>query len=436
MKKLKFLLFMCGLFFAGKIFAEENQPVNKINLEQAVECALQNNTSVKQAAISLNQVKRDYRHSWNNFLPSVNVSASGTESQGFSSDTQNTNLLSTGISASLSFTAGLGEKLKSIKESYENGQLDYIDSVNEIKASVTTSFYSILYMEKQVELSRESLNTSLEQYRQIETKKRNGLVPEIDLFQSQLNAETAKVNLKNTEKNYVNNLLTFLNDIGYVLNENEKVSLEGSLDECDSYLDFTVEAEKLDALVEKSPTLRSLRASLSETESSLKQMKLNTYVPSLTLSANVNPYTDTYVKLTDSSSTSDSWSATIAFSYALDRLVPGSSSADSIKDLSDSVESLRLTYADTKKSLKTSALEMINTIEIAKETLENYRQNVEIAKKTYDLALIAYKNGSKEYTALKNVQDSYESAKLQLNNQQLSIISSVIQLQNLLGLIK
>ena len=436
MKKLKFLFFMCGLFFAGKIFAEENQPVNKINLEQAVECALQNNTSIKQAAISLNQVKRDYRHSWNNFLPSVNVNASGTESQGFSSDTQNTNLLSTGISASLSFTAGLGEKLKSIKESYENGQLDYIDSVNEIKASVTTSFYSILYMEKQVELSRESLNTSLEQYRQIETKKRNGLVPEIDLFQSQLNAETAKVNLKNTEKNYVNNLLTFLNDIGYVLNENEKVSLEGSLDECDSYLDFTVEAEKLDALVEKSPTLRSLRASLSETESSLKQMKLNTYVPSLTLSANVNPYTDTYVKLTDSSSTSDSWSATIAFSYALDRLVPGSSSADSIKDLSDSVESLRLTYADTKKSLKTSALEMINTIEIAKETLENYRQNVEIAKKTYDLALIAYKNGSKEYTALKNVQDSYESAKLQLNNQQLSIISSVIQLQNLLGLIK
>ena len=436
MKKLKFLLFMCGLFFAGKIFAEENQPVNKINLEQAVECALQNNTSVKQAAISLNQVKRDYRHSWNNFLPSVNVSASGTESQGFSSDTQNTNLLSTGISASLSFTAGLGEKLKSIKESYETGQLDYIDSVNEIKASVTTSFYSILYMEKQVELSRESLNTSLEQYRQIETKKRNGLVPEIDLLQSQLNAETAKVNLKNTEKNYVNSLLTFLNDIGYVLNENEKVSLEGSLDECDSYLDFTVEAEKLDALVEKSPTLRSLRASLSETESSLKQMKLNTYVPSLTLSANVNPYTDTYVKLTDSSSTSDSWSATIAFSYALDRLVPGSSTADSIKDLSDSVESLRLTYADTKKSLKTSALEMINTIEIAKETLENYRQNVEIAKKTYDLALIAYKNGSKEYTALKNVQDSYESAKLQLNNQQLSIISSVIQLQNLLGLIK
>ncbi len=427
------LLFMKIFFLAGaSLFAQEISDAVKLNLEQAIECALENNNSIKQNKIILEQSKRTYNHSWNNFLPSISANASAQQNDGFSSEAQKSFLLSTGINANISFSAGLSSKLSGIKKNYENGLLDYSDCIREIKTSIKVSFYSILYLQKQVELNQELLKTNQEQYEQTKIKKSRGMVPELDLLQSQLNVETSKVNLKNAEKNYYNNLITFLNDIGYEISSDKMVELEGSLDDCSNYKDFWIDLEKIDSYVENAPGVRSAKNALELEELSLKKTKLDTNLPSLNLSASVNPYTETFQDNT--SVKSDSWSASIGFSYALDKLVPASAAQDSIKNQEDSVKTKKIQLDEKRKSTKTKLGESLHTIEIAKETLENYEQNVEIAKKTYELSLIAYRNGTKDLSALQTVQNSYSDAKVQLNNQQLSLISSVIELINLLGL--
>jgi len=437
--KRKLLLMKISFFLCSILFAEEFSTVNKLNLEKAIECALENNNSIKQEKITLEQTKRTYSHSWNNFLPSVSASASAQENGEFSSDSKNS-VINAGINANISFSAGLGTKLSTIKKNYENGLMNFEDSLREIKTSVTKSFYSILYLKKNVELNEELLKTNQEQYEQTKIKKSKGMVPELELLQSQLNVETAKVNLKNAQKNYYNNFLTFLNDIGFEMNPKEKIELEGSLEDCVHYKDFSIDLfdsvnlEKLDSYVENSPSVRSAKNEVEIEELNLKKTKLDTNLPSLNLSANVNPYKNTFNSTADSWTKSDSWSASIGLSFNLDNLVPGSSSQDSIKNQEDSVKTKKIQLDEKRKSTKTQVLESLHTIEIAKETLENYEQNVELAKKTYELSLIAYKNGTKEFSDLKTVQNSYSDAKVQLSNQQLSLISSVIELKNLLGI--
>lgn len=430
--KIKLLLSTIAFLACTSLFAEGNSDAVKLNLEQAIECALENNNSIKQNKIILDQSKRTYDHSWNNFLPSVNANASAQQNDGFSSDAQKNSILSTGINANISFSAGLSSKLSSIKKNYENGLLDFSDYIREVKTSIKNSFYSILYLKKQVELNQELLKTNQEQYEQTKIKKSRGLVPELDLLQSQLNVETAKVNLKNAEKNYYNSLITFLNDIGYEVLADKKVELDGSLEDCIQYKDFWIDLEKIDSYVENAPGIRNAKNALEIEELSLKKLKLDTNLPSLNLSANVNPYSKTYMNETWTKN--DSWSASIGFSYALDNLIPTSAAQDSIKKQEDSVKTKKLQLDEKRKSTKTKIAESLHTIEIAKETLENYKQNVEIAKKTYELALIAFKNGTKELSDLQTVQNSYSNAKVQLNNQQLSLISNAIELKNLLGL--
>lgn len=430
--KIKLLLSTIAFLACTSLFAEGNSDAVKLNLEQAIECALKNNNSIKQNKIILDQSKRTYDHSWNNFLPSVNANASAQQNDGFSSDAQKNSILSTGINANISFSAGLSSKLSSIKKNYENGLLDFSDYIREVKTSIKNSFYSILYLKKQVELNQELLKTNQEQYEQTKIKKSRGLVPELDLLQSQLNVETAKVNLKNAEKNYYNSLITFLNDIGYEVLADKKVELDGSLEDCIQYKDFWIDLEKIDSYVENAPGIRNAKNALEIEELSLKKLKLDTNLPSLNLSANVNPYSKTYMNETWTKN--DSWSASIGFSYALDNLIPTSAAQDSIKKQEDSVKTKKLQLDEKRKSTKTKIAESLHTIEIAKETLEIYKQNVEIAKKTYELALIAFKNGTKELSDLQTVQNSYSNAKVQLNNQQLSLISNAIELKNLLGL--
>ena len=407
---------------------DKTMETKKLRLDEAVATALENNTSIKQNQIKFKQTERTYKHSWNNFLPSLNASATATESNGITSSDSEVRTISTGISASISISAGLGKKIQAAKADYESGLLDYEDCINSIKVDVTKSFYSLLYLDKQVELNRESLASYEEQYKQTEIKKSRGLVSEVDLLTSQLNYETAKVTLRNAESNYLNSLFEYLNDIGYEVEENTMIVLDGSLDDVEDYAAFSIEEGKLEELIDNTPSVRTVKDSINKSKLSLSQTKLDTYLPSVSLSANVNPYSTT------NTIKNDSWNVSLGFTFKLDNLIPGSSTSDNIKTQEENITSLELQLADTKKQLMTSAIEMINAIDIAKETLKNCEQNAELAKKSYELATVAYKNGTKDLSSLQTIQNSYSNALVQLNNQQLNLITTVINLKSLLGL--
>ena len=402
----------------------------ELDVESAVTSALENQTSVKESAIQLNQSQRKYLNSWNSLLPSLTASVSGSENGAITNASSNTLGLTTSLNANLNLNLGLASKIKALKASYESGKKDYEDTLRQIELEVRKAFYSLLYMQSQVESGSEALESYKNQYEQTKTKKEKGLVPEIDLLTSQVNYESAKIDYKNTEKAYVNALLEFLNGTGIQVEADQRVVLKGSLDDYEALLDYNFDESRIEDFVENNSSVRSIKDSIEQAKLSKNQLLLSSYLPSLTLSANVNPYSYSYSLAGEQTSTSNLWSASVGLSFSLDNLLPGSSASDSIKDYDDSIASLELQLQETKLQVRTSIFEMLNEIEIAKETLENCKLNEELAKKTYDMALVAYKNGTKDLSSLQSIQNSYTNALLQLRNQQLNLINNILELRN------
>ncbi|MCR4742008.1 MAG: TolC family protein [Treponema sp.] len=435
--KYKISLLILILFMFTNLYSQsENQgevESMQLDIETAVQSALENQLSVKTSKIELEKSQRNYKHSWNQFLPSFNASVTGNQNSGLTDSSINSTSISTNLTASLSLDFGLSAKLKALKASYESGQADYADTLRQIEYEVRKAFYSLLYMQSQVDSSKESLDSYKTQYEQTKAKKERGLVPEIDLLSSQVNYESAKIDFKNTEKAYSNALIEFLDQTGIKVAHGQKVSISGSLDDYEELLDFSFDESQIESVIENNSSVRSIKDSLEQAELSKKQTKASSYLPVLSLSGGLNPYSYTYDWASNSTNTSDSWSATIGLSLSLDNYLPGSSASDSIKDLEDSIKSLELQLEDKKQEIKTNILEMLNEIDISKDSLENCKLNVELAKKTYELGLVAFKNGTKDLSSLQTIQTSYTNAILQLRNQELTLINNILELKNVIG---
>ena len=114
MKIVIFRLF-CVLFFVcflpAGIFAESDKDLNStekektkliLTVDEAVKRALETHVDIQQSAIKLEQSKRECSHSWNKVLPSVSVTRSVSEKQGWKDLESDTVSASVGGSASLS----------------------------------------------------------------------------------------------------------------------------------------------------------------------------------------------------------------------------------------------------------------------------------------------------------------------------------------------
>ena len=441
-------LFLLLLLIPG--FAFSNEGTITLDVNTAVEYAIKTNISIQEEEIDLKQAERKYKHSWNNLLPSVSGKAIVNGGGSLTDSSTSQVSFETGLSANLNVNAGIKDKIESLKLTYENGKISYKNAINQLEYEVTSAFYSLLVLENQVSLNKESLQAYKNQYEQTKSKKEKGLASELDLLTAQVNYESAKINLRDAEKSYKNNLNDFLNNIGIKSEENAEVKLLGTLDDCFSLIQTIDTNQDIDQLVEKNASVTSLQASLNQTQLSRKQLYNSSFLPSLNLSANVNPYSysksnsvGTQISSGGQSSSSTqgstgsqgakSWSVSAGLSFSLDNYLPGSSARDSISDLEDSIEKLKLEIEETKSKLKIQLKQMLDEIEFGKEALENCRLNVELAKKSFQMAEVAYKNGTKDLLSLQNIQSTYSNAQAQYMNQQLSLINTVLNYKKLIS---
>jgi outer membrane protein TolC len=226
-----------------------------------------------------------------------------------------------------------------------------------------------------------------------------------------------------------------MNEIGLTEKNIESVSLKGSLEDYRQLLDYSIDSENLNELIENSSSIRTIKNQLESAELSRKEAMASYYFPSVNLSLSASPYSYNYSLASQSgSSGSNTFTASVGFSISLDNYIPGSAASDSIADIDDTIKTYELQIEEKRSELKTSIVEKINSIEIAQDSLSNCENNVKLAKKTYELALTAYQNGTKDLTSLQTILASYNDAVLQLNSQQLTLIKGILELKNTLGI--
>ncbi|MBR1638380.1 MAG: TolC family protein [Treponema sp.] len=418
MKKL-FVIVTLLIFSAG-LFAQ------KITVDDAVILAADNNISLKQQKLSLDFLKKQKNASWNSASPSLTLSASYGGSQtgtneAWSKGEQNKNdpALSATASVNIRLSPSLATSIRSARLSYEAGEISYESMVRSIELSVRKSFYNLIYSRENIAVQESALESAKQTYESNRAKYNQGRLSELDLLNAQYNYEKKLPALETLKQSYEIALDSFKQVLGIDLRE--KIELEGSLEEA---ADITITEDVIMMNLDDVPDVKKVQMNIEAAKNSLMATRFSAWGPSLSASASAveNVTNETLVM-----------NYSLGLSIPLDGYLPWSSGALSIESQKTNLENLKLSLEDTKTSIAIKIRSSYNTITQAQTQLDMYEKNVTLMQRAYDMTLSAYNAGSKDLLSLQTAADNLATAKNTLQNQRYTIISAILELENLLG---
>ena len=436
-------LFLLGVIFfsVSLVFAQasdDNSDVIELTVDKAVAMALENNMTIKQSKMDLDLQKMKKNYSWNSISPSLSLSGgidggkSGTTKT--FSDAEITNSWSASGSIGLSLTPALATSIKAAQLSYESGELSYENARRSIELNVRKTFYSLLYFNKNLELQQRSLETAFETYKSNLSKYNQGRLSELNLLNSQYSYESKVPTVKNLVTTYDNNLDNFKIVLG--LDLDDEIVLTGTLEDGAS---IELNSKNLDIDIEDIPSIKSLLKNIESSKNSLTATRFSAYAPSVSFSASVRSSgnlgsngSSSMGAASNDPKLSVSYSATVRI--PLDGYMPWSNGSLNIETQKEALEKQSQNLEQTKKTTEISIRNNYNSIKQAIVQLGLYEKNVELMQKTYDMTRTSYNAGSSDLLTLQKAEDNLYQAKYNVENQRYSIISAVLDLENMLGI--
>ncbi len=423
----KFFLFLMSFSICLTFLsAQENDEQDKttetlvLTIEDAVQLAKKNNVSIKIAENTLNNLKTQNKYSWNSVSPTL--SASGKITDDIEAESSSVDI--TGA-VSLSLKTNVYSDIMGAKLNYEKGLITYNEAVRKIELSVRKSFYNLIYQKENLVLQNRSLETSKTQYLNNQEKFKNGKISELDALTSRVNYESKKPTVESAEITYQNDFASFKQVLG--ISQNTKVELNGSLD---SFLELKeIAFESLPKVEKPSPDVQSAEYDVKIAENSLLDSRFSAYSPSITGSYS-------YGK-TKKSSVND-WNTTnqlsVGLSVPLDGVLPWSAKSVSIKTKKNSLDTAEKTLENAKTTVAVQTESYIRKINQAIKQLDSLKETEKLANQTYQMTLTAYNYGKTDFLSLQNANDSVLSAGVNLKNQAYTLVSTILDLENVLGL--
>jgi outer membrane protein TolC len=409
----------------------------QLGVEEAVGLALDNNESLKQAAISLATKRRAMGLAWNKALPSL-TAAPGLEygtnpsltALNGSTNSSSTALYGTGeLSLSLSLPASFGDDLRLARLNYESQFLSYKATMRKLELSVRKSVYNILLDTENLKLAEQNIERESASYAQTEAKYKAGLASELDLLTAKVSLETQKPKADTYATTLANDLDALKSDLG--LGTDEGIAIAGSLEISDEALKKTVDA----AMAKPETENLSIAAATKTldiaklTDGSLYKSKL---LPSLSLSASAEPAWP--LAPTGGASSTVTTSATVALNLSLDNFLPGSSAQQSIAEAKDTVAIDESALKEAIKATKVSRKSDRRSVESYQSTLAALKLNVDLTQRAYDAAKTAYDKGLETLTELQSAAGDLESAKLSALSKSYDLITAILELEYETGL--
>lgn len=405
-----------------------------ITIQDAVQTALENNISLKRSQIQFDAAERTKKSSWNSVSPAISVGG------GFSKNNDNfAENYSAYIQASVGITlsTNLYSDIKNAALRYEAGELSYETAKRSIEMNVRSAFYALLYQKENISLQQQNLKTTRELYQTNQRKYSRGAISEIDVLSSQVNYERNIPLLQNAQITHDKNLALFKQMLG--LEQDAQIVLSGNLDEIINSLKPNLRGkdESISSFVEnadaKNFELASLEKNLEIAKNSLLASRFSAYGPTISAGWSYQP---TWIKnpVTGSSGPNDGGRLSLSVSIPLDGLFPWSRKNLEISSAKDNIKDLQLQIQDKKTSVQVETQSAIQSIEQMSATLQTLQASERLAERTYQMTQEAYGRGTRNYTELLSAQNSLENARLSLKQQAYNIATSILNLENNLGI--
>jgi outer membrane protein TolC len=430
-----------------------------LTIEDAVDYALKHSRTLKSSDIDLELKQRASKNSWNVFLPTVQASGTMSRTSEYSpanaAQSQLFNQLTGGaypvktdydkeedrwstvgtVSASWNFTPAYVSKIRIAKAQYEAGQISWEQTQKETITNIKKLYYGLLLQQESLKIKKTSLENARQRMNQAEANFKNGLVPEISLLQTQVNYENTKPDVDSAEQALIQQYDLFAFMLGMPVGT--KIELTSSIEP--SYVQ--VETEDLLAKYARNDLqICSMEKNIEAVKLGIRAAELATWLPVLALNYSYQPVYigkegafHFYKDLGKDESWYDSGSFSATLAWNLTNMLPWSSNRQQVKDYRQQLLQLELAVETLKENQKVSVRKAVDTLNQAKQQIENMNRSVQLAQRAYDMQYRSYRNGTTELLDLRDAESSLNQAKLGQLSQKFQYISALMDLENTLN---
>ena len=432
MKKITLYMMIAALFITSPLAAQKT--TKTLTIDDAVNLALENNIKIKQSSMDLELLETKNKYSWNSVSPSI--SATGGFNGSTPLDGGDTSFsYSLGASLRLSLTPTLRTAMKKALLDYQSGKATLEATKREIELNVRKTFYSLIYFNDNIEIQQRSLETAKQTYESNKAKYQQGRLAELQLLNSQYNYEKKIPDIENLKRTYQSNIDSFKVLLGLGLED--EIVLQGKLDDAFNVHFDNSTLETSLASIEENATIKNLKQQITSTQNTLQSAKLASYAPSISFSLSESTSGSSKANLMTGK---DAWEPSSSLSYGvsvnvpLDGFFPWSSGKLNVQTAEETLEKLKMTLEQTRTQTTLTVKNSYNSILQNITQLELLEKNEELTQKAYEMSKNAYNMGSTDLLSLQQAEDNLYSARYNVQNQKYTILTSILTLEDTLGL--
>ena len=275
-----------------------------------------------------------------------------------------------------------------IAEYYEKINNENVASVRtKVKTDVRKAFYDVLFLKEIIEVNKQSLTNSEDNFDVVDAKYRNGVATEFDYLRAKVKVETVLPVLEKSQNDLKLSKL-FLKDVIGLKSKNEDIDVTGNLT-YDSTEVFGTMDDIINRIIEKNVSVRQLKINRRIYEELVKVDKAN-YLPKLYL---FGQYSIVANENDDRALTNYRFfnviNAGIGLTWDLNIFKNDFKVHQSEIEVKKTDESI----LDIKEKLRTQAESILLRMEDAKNRIVSQQENVKLAERSLELANLSFKSG-------------------------------------------
>jgi outer membrane protein TolC len=402
----------------------------QLNLEKAVNLALDFNLNLQKTKIDLEASGYSERNLWSEIFPTISANLNASYGTPFPlfTRTEETPPFSAsnirygaGFGVNLGLNAGIPYAMRSIRLAHQGNLLRYEDACNQLSIQVTKNFYSLITEKNNLLLLEDVLNFAQRQYDRNRTLFNNGLIRELVVLQSSLALENARFSLNTANIAYTNRITEFLALLGLAHNTDIELSGEVNIVRISANADFLIN-EYLD----KRPDIERSKHEIERLVNAQKHLAMQNRSPSLGLglnwsSNNFNPFEDNV-------------SASATLRIPIDPWITGTSGSQSVRRAYDSIEKAVLDLEIAQNSAKTQIRTLTALLHNTWDSIEIARLGYEAARRNYQMTEQAFNNGTVEYLILDDARSNMASAMQRILQSEHSYLNMILDLSSALNI--
>ena len=425
------------MLLSGNVLkAQQEQDSVIINLDQAIEIALDESRTIKIADISIEKSGYAKKGSYAALYP--NVSASGSYQrtikkqvmamdfggQAMEIEVGKWNNVNAGVSAAMPLiNAQLWESLKlsalDVELAVEQARSSKISMVAQVKKA----YYAVLLAQQVYEVYKEVYDNAAKNFEYTEQLYNAGKTSEYEYLRMQ-------VNVKNAEPNVYSSLTAIDLAIWQLkavmgIDLETKIGVQGSIDQYkDQMMSYTITGDDVD--LENNSTLAQLALQNEQLERTIKMTKFQ-YIPTLSASFAYN-----YIAMGDDFNFK--WNPYSVAGLSLNiPIFSGFSKRNNIRQYQASQNMLELTMEDTERNLRVAYKNYENEIATFMKNYSAAESTLEMAQRSYDIAERMYELGKTTLLELNDAQLALVQAQLTMSRTVYNFMVTQASIDELLG---